>query len=343
VKNKKVTIHDIAARLNMSASTISRALSGYSRISEKTQELVKQTAVEMNYKPNQLASNLRKGRGNMIGVIIPRINRHFFSHVIAGMEIVTNPAGYNLIICQTNEEYENEKRSLQTLINNRVDGVIMSISSETIDDKHIQSAIDEGISVALFDRVFPNLNVDLVVNDNFMGGYLVTKHLIDQGYKRIIHFSGPLRINVYADRLNGYKKAMEEAHLPVLDTMIFNDVITREKGEAIALELYENKNLPDAIFSVSDYSALGAMLVLKKKGVEIPKEIGIAGFSNEPFTEFIEPGITTLEQHSVEIGKSVARMLIDRIENKKDKQVTDSKIFQPELIIRASTLRKGKK
>lgn len=343
VENRKATIHTIAAKLNMSASTVSRALSDNARISKKTRDLVKQTAEEMNYRPNHMASNLRKGKGNLIGVIIPRINRHFFSHAIAGMESITNPAGYNLMICQTNEDAESEISSLQTLIHNRVDGIIMSISTGTKNDHHVNAAQKEGIPVVLFDRVFKNRNIDHVINDNFAGGYEATKHLIDQGYKKIIHFAGPLHINVYEDRFNGYKKAMNEAGLEVNNKMIFEDVLTRVKGEETTSKLIEANNLPDAIFSASDFSALGALLTLKNAGVNVPEKVGICGFANEPFTELTEPAITTLEQYSEEIGKSSARMLIERLENGREKGLSSSMSFKPKLIIRNSSLKKTNK
>jgi LacI family transcriptional regulator len=339
VENRKVTIHDIAARLNMSASTVSRALNDYSRISEKTRELVKRTALEMNYKPNHLASNLRKGKGKLIGVIIPRINRHFFSHAIAGMETITNPAGYNLMICQTNEDYENERRSIQTLLNNRVDGIIMSISTSTLNEEHIVAAMHEKVPIVFFDRVLKNVEADHVMNDNFSGGYEVTRHLIEQGYRKIVHFTGPLHINVYADRYQGYLKAMNEAGLEVNSSMVFENVLMRVEGERVAEQLYRSGQLPEAIFSASDFSALGALLVFKKYGLAIPEQIGIAGFANEPFTELVEPAITTLEQHSEEIGRSVAKMLIARLENDQVQEFTSSVSYKPKLIIRESTLR----
>lgn len=327
----------------MSASTVSRALNDYSRISKKTKDLVKRKAIEMNYKPNQLASNLRKGKGNLIGIIIPRINRHFFSHAIAGMETITNPAGYNLMICQTNESENEELNSLQTLINNRAEGIIMSISKGTKDNLHIQAAIDGGVPVVLFDRLLKNQNVDHVTNDNFNGAYVATKHLIEMGYKKIFHFTGPLHINLYDDRCKGYKLAMEEAGLEVSDDMIFEDVITRVRGGEVTNELIENSRLPDAIFSASDFSALGALLVLKEKGLKIPEEIGICGFANEPFTELTDPSMSTLEQFSEEIGKSSARMLIDKIEHGVTTGSSSSMSFKPRLIIRDSSNRNSKK
>ncbi|HOO84971.1 MAG TPA: LacI family DNA-binding transcriptional regulator [Prolixibacteraceae bacterium] len=339
MENKKTTIHDIAAHLNMSASTVSRALGNYSRISKKTRELVQQTARELNYRPNQLASNLRKGKGKLIGVIIPRINRHFFSHAIAGMETITNPAGYNLMICQTNENAESEQQSLQTLIGNRVDGVIVSMAAGTKNLSHFEQAANEGVPLVFFDRYNEQVDADRVVNDNFSGAYEVIRHLIDQGYKRIVHFAGPQHINVYAHRFQGYKKAIEEAGLAFETDFLVPDCLTRISGESIAQKMIDDKNLPDAIFSASDYSALGALLVFKRNGIKIPQELGIAGFANEPFTEFVDPPMTTLEQFSEEIGQSAARMLIDRLENEHPKKYTSTVSFKPKLIVRESTLR----
>lgn len=323
----------------MSASTVSRALSGNSRISQKTRELVQATAMELQYRPNQLASNLRKGKGNLIGVIIPRINRHFFSHAIAGMETITNPAGYNLMICQTNESGKSELESLQTLISNKADGIIMSIAIGTENGQHIENAIKQGVPVVLFDRVFPGLPVDQVVNDNYAGAYEATRHLLDQGYRNIVHFAGPLHLNVYNDRYKGYAQALQETGIQVDNSMVFENVLTRKGGEEVVETMLATKTLPDAIFSASDFSALGALLVLKKHGVHVPESIGICGFANEPFTELTEPGLTSLEQFSEEIGKSAARMLIERISGSRSTDLNSVVSFKPRLMVRDSTLK----
>jgi LacI family transcriptional regulator len=338
VKNKKVTIHDIAAHLNMSASTVSRALANNSRISQKTRDLVKSVALEMNYKPNQLASNLRRGKGKMVGVIVPRISRHFFSHVISGIETITNPAGYNLIICQSNESYETEVKSLQTMLNNRVDGVVMSISGETRNIAHIKAAIEEKMPIVFFDRTPGGIDVDSVQNDNFTAGYEMTKHLISQGYRKIAHFAGPLDINIYRDRYNGYRKALDEEKIPYNENLLFEDVITRPKGEKAAMDILESGDLPDAVFSVSDYAALGALMVFKKNGIKIPDQMGITGFANEPFTELVEPPMTTVEQFGEEIGRNAARLLIDRLEGGQHPEASRLVSFKPRIIFRGSSL-----
>ena len=339
MQNRNITIHDLAAKLNISASTVSRALNDYYRISKETRELVKKTAAEMNYKPNKLATSLRKGKANTIGVIIPRIDRHFFSHAIAGIESVTNPTDYNILICQSNDDYETEKLSMAAFARNQVDGIIISLATGTQNVDHIKSVLKRGVPVVMFDRVSPELDTDNVINDNFAGAYEATKHLLAQGCRNVIHFAGPQHLNVYRERMNGYKKAMEEYGMNISNDMILINTLTREQGFEAAKQLWQNKHLPDGIFSASDFSALGALLFLKEKGIAVPNETAIAGFANEPFTELTEPAITSLEQYGAEIGKSAARLLIDRIESNQQNSVSQTITFRPRLIIRDSSLK----
>lgn len=339
MQSKKITIHDIASQLNMSASTVSRALSGNKRISKETRDRVQNTANDLNYKPNHLASSFRTGRSKTIGIIIPRINRHFFSHAIAGMERVTNPAGYNLMICQTNENFDEEKKSIQTLINNRVDGIIMSVSVGTKNAAHVKAALAAGIQVVQFDRVSEGVNIDKVLNNNLEGGYQATMHLIGQGYRNIVHAAGPLHNNVYADRCAGYRKAMQEAGLHVTENRVIEVELTRDGGRNLIEKLADQNQLPEAIFSASDYSALGMFIELKNRGFSIPKDIALVGFANEPFTEFIEPGLTTLEQHGVEMGRSAAKLLIERLDGEHQIAVPRVVTINPELIVRGSSLK----
>lgn len=336
--NRKITIHDIAAKLGISASTVSRALNDHNRISKSTRDLIKKTALELNYKPNNLASGFRKGKSNSIGIIIPRINRHFFSNTISGMESVTNPAGYNLMICQTNESVEEEKKSIQNLISSRVDGIIMSVSVETKDTSHIEAALAEGIPVVQFDRISPELDIDKVINNNKIASYQVTMHLINQGFKSIVHCAGPQHNTVYLDRLNGYKQAMKEAKLkPQVVNMGEN--LTRVDGANIAKKWIQERTIPEAISTSSDYLSLGIYIELKNAGYKIPEDVAITGFSNEPFTEYLEPGITTLEQHGLEMGKSAAKLLIERLTTNRKIPVSRIITIQPELLVRGSTVK----
>jgi len=337
MESKKTTIHDIASKLGITASTVSRALNYDSRISLSTRDKVIELAKKMNYQPNKLAANLRTGHGKNIGVIVPRINRNFFTGAIAGMESITNPAGYTLMICQTNENYGSEQKSLQSLINNRVDGIIMSVSAETKNSDHIQRVIDMGIKLVQFDRVSNELKVSKVVNDNFKGAYELTKHLLEQGYKRIFHFSGPLHLNVYQERYKGYQQAMEEADLNVNKEMLIKNVLTKVQGANAISSLLESKNLPEAIFSASDFSGIGAAISLQNKGIKIPDDCAIAGFANEPFTEMTQPGMTTVEQFSEKMGKHTAKLLIMDIEEQEGSVDPTIIKIDTKLIIRESS------
>ena len=338
MSEKRVTIHDIARKLNITASTVSRALNNHSRISKKTKDEVKKVAEKMNYHPNVIAHNLRKGKANTIGLVVPRINRQFFADAIHGIEQVTNPAGYNLIICQSGELYQKEHENINTLLNNRVDGIIISVSFETEYSDHLQGAYNRGIPLLQFDRICSDMEVNNVVNDNFGGAYEAVSHIIEQGYRRIIHFAGPLHISIYKERFLGYKKALEDYGIRFDERLVYHETITKEKGTSAAKDILMHSGIPkpDAIFSAGDYSALGAMLVLKENGVEIPRQMGIAGVANEPFTSLIDPGLTSVEQYSVTIGEKAAHLLLEEIADDSRKKPR-TQVIKPSLIKRKST------
>ncbi|MFD1631438.1 LacI family DNA-binding transcriptional regulator [Pseudopedobacter beijingensis] len=329
---KQVTIKDIARELNTNYSTVSRALNNNPRISEETRTAIISKAREMGYKPNKLAQQLKTGHSNTIGLIVPRINRVFFSNVIHGIEIIAKQQGYNVLICQSYESFEEEKRNIQTLLSNNVAGIIMSVTRETKDISEFDKIIENDVPFVLFDRTLENTQFNEVVNDNFYGAYQATKHLIQQGYKQIIHFAGPLHLKNYNERLLGYKEALKDSGMAFNPDLVMADVLTREKGQETIKELINNNIAFDAVFSASDFSALGAMLYLN----EIKKDIALIGFANEPFTELI--GLTTVEQYSKSIGENSAKLLFNQF-NKKEKSLDVVKI-KPELIIRQSTNKK---
>jgi LacI family transcriptional regulator len=338
MKKDQSTIHDIARYLNISASTVSRALNDNPRISKSTKNLVIKTAKEFNYRPNNLASNLRKGKGNTIGVILPLINRHFFANIIYGIEKVATPAGFQIIICQSDEKLGKEIESIQTLIHNRVSGILISISSETKDSSHFQPADRSKIPVVMFDRILKDYNSGKIRNDDYTGAYNTTCHLVGQGYQKIAHFSGPLNIPTYHDRFEGYKKALEDNHLGFESRLVYENVINRSNGSEVMRDILASGNKVDAIFAASDMSALGALLVLKECKIKVPAEIGIAGYVNEPFSAFIEPSLTSTEQFGEEMGQQAARLIIDEIISGVR---GENKVIQipPKLIIRSSSSR----
>lgn len=303
-----VTITDIARSLGVTPSTVSRALSGSPRVKEETRKAVLEAAREMGYERNVLASNLRRGRSDIVGIIVPRIYREFFSKVIGGAESILNEAGYSVLICQTHEKKDAEIRALRTLRKNQVAGVLMSHSFETDDPAPIAEALGSDIPLVQFDRVFRSLPGAKVVNDNFESAYAATRHLIANGYRRIGHFAGYRTCELFVDRFRGYRKALEDCGLPFDETIVFKDTIVRETGHEAAFRALDLGC--DAIYSAGAFSALGAIEAFKERGLRIPEDIGVIGTSNETFTELLSPSLTTLDQHAFEMGQTAAKAFL---------------------------------
>jgi len=340
MKRKSATIVDIAKALNKTASTVSRALQDHPSISPETKRLVLQTAKKLNYHPNKFAANLRKGRGNTIGLVVPRINRHFFSNVIHGVEGIANQNGFNVLICQSQESSEKEKEVISTLINNQVDGIIISISKETTNGDHIRAAIERGIPVVQFDRTLRDLPTHQALNDNFSAAFEAVKHFKDQGYTKIAHFGGPQFINIYRDRYEGFLSGLKESGLPLNESWVFFDALTQQAAFDSARKIFSGKERPDAVFAVSDYAALGTLLALQEMNIPAPDEVGIIGFANEPFTGLTSPGISAFDQHSEEMGRIAAGLLFEQINAGEEKKFIPKSIsIKPELIIRKSSAR----
>lgn len=339
-KKSETTIHDIAKKLNISASTVSRALKDNPLISEKTRKNIKQTANEMGYRPNVMAANFRTKRTNTIGVIVPLINRHFFSSVISGIEDVAYEQGFAVSISQSNDNFEKENKIAHSLFANRVDGLILSIGMETKTTDHLKLFSERNIPLVFFDRIVENINAHKIVVDDFGGGLKVTQHLIDQGAKRIAHIGGPLNLKIYQNRQDGYCKALENAGLPIDQNLIVNNSLTRKDGTNAVKKLLNAKNKPDAIFCANDTTALSSVIYLQENGYKIPDDIAIVGFSNEPFSELVTPAISTIQQPGFEMGKKAAELIINQI-LKKDKKIIFETITMPtELIVRKSSSKK---
>ena len=335
---KQTTIHDIARYLDITASTVSRALNNHPRISDSTKKRVREAAKMLEYNHNIVAANLRKGTANTIGVIIPLINRHFFANIISGIENIANPAGYNIIICSSNENLDKEIKNVHTLVNNRVSGILISISAETKNANHLEPIFNSDIPVVQFDRTIDTLATSKIINDDFQGAYQNVTHLIEQGYSSIAHFAGPQYIISYRKRFEGYKLALEENNLPFRKELVFEGIIDREKGNSIMEYILQNYPEVDALFAASDMSALGALICMKKHNIQVPVQMGISGYVNEPFGEYIDPSLTTTEQFGTDIGKEAANELIS-ILTTHAKHNIKQRIITPKLIIRDSTLR----
>ncbi len=342
MKSGQVTIHDIARMLNISASTVSRALSGNPRISKTTREKVKKLAERLNYQPNIVASHLRTGKSRIIGIVVPHLNRNFFSNVIGGIEQTASEAGYRVIITQTYELYEKEVENINALMNARVDGILVSVSGGTKTYGHFDLVKKRGIPLLFFDRTIDEIETSRVMIDDFRGAYNAVKHLIDEGFKNIAHFAGPQHINIYKNRWMGYRQALKESGLFCEKKFTFPDHLTEEKGWKACEKLMKLKKRPDAIFSASDISALGAIRYLKEHRFKIPEDMAIVGFANEPFTSIMEPGLTSVEQKGLQMGARVASLFFEEIHQQGERKSYQKIIIEPELIVRKSSLKKSR-
>ncbi len=310
---KQVTIHDIARKLGLSASTVSRALNHNRRISKKTTELVWKTAEAMNYRHNAIASSLRTGKAHSIGLIVPKINRFFFADTIAGIESVTNPAGYNLIICQSAEQVQREVESLKALVKSRVDGIIISVSAETVQGDYLQGVIDKGIPLVQFDRVLEQIDCGKVLNTNREGAYEAACHLIEKGYRKVGCFTGPRHLNIYRERFEGYREALADHQIPFREQIVFEGDLTYSFGYETCMRL-KDRDIPQAFFSAGDFSALGALQAMKERKISVPEQVGLTGFANEQVTHYCHPGISSVDQFGFSLGEKAARLLLKHIE-----------------------------
>jgi LacI family transcriptional regulator len=337
-KNSEPTIHDIARELKISASTVSRALNDNPRISLKTKEKIKAVADQFGYRPNTLASNLRNKKSNTIGIVVPLINRHFFSSVISGAEDVAYKAGYTVVISQSNDLSAKEINIVQSMFSNRVDGLIISIAMQTNTFEHLKLFRKKHIPLVFFDRAVPEIETDKIVVDDFDGGFRVTQHLIDQGYKRIGHLAGPQNLKTYIDRKNGYSSALQKNGIPYDESLIIVNTLTSDEGVPAIQRLMGLLNPPDALFCGNDTTALSVMIYLRDKGIRIPEDVGIVGFSNEPFSKVVSPSISTIAQPGFEMGQKAAELIIRKIENKE--RTYQTIVLPTELIVRESSSRR---
>jgi len=335
--NKKVTIKDIANVLGITPSAVSKALNNHPRISEKTKVAVHQIAKNLNYQPNHLASALRKGKSNLVGVIVPLTNSNFFSSVIQNLEEVLNKKGYNIIITQSNESYKKECSNIDTLLYTQVDGIIASMANETIELTHYQKIKSKGVPLILFDRGENDLGVDYIGIDDYKSSHLVIEHLVTQKCKRIAHIAGYSHTRIYKNRIRGYKDALAKNNLPIEKELILETSLTLEEGRKNMKLLLELPKRPDAVYVAGDYAALGALQVLQENNIKVPQEIALVGFSDEPFTSLITPSISTVNQNSEQIGKLAAETFLKRIEDPNWTPVLNKIILEPELIVRESS------
>jgi LacI family transcriptional regulator len=338
-KKSEVTIHDIARVLNISASTVSRGLKDNPLISEETKSRIRKAAGDLGYRPNVLASSLRTKRTNTIGVIVPWINRHFFSSVVSGIEEVAYKAGIAVTIAQSNDNYQKEVQIARALYDSRTDGVIVSFAMETHKFRHLLAFSESRIPLVLFDRMTDEINASKIVVDDFAGGCMATNHLIDMGCRRIAHVSGPLHLKIYDNRMQGYLAALQRAGLTPPSGGILHNRLTRQDGEEAIRQLLTLRPLPDAVFCANDTTALSVITYLRSTAFNVPHDIAVVGFSNEPFSELITPSISTIKQPGYEMGIKAAELLIAEIKGEISPGEYKTYVMPTELIIRESSLR----
>lgn len=338
MKQKKTTIKDIAKTLNISAAAVSKALHNDSRISKATKDAVKRVAEELNYQPNHLASALRKGKSNLVGVMVPRTNSNFFSSVLESMESVLHKAGYNVIIAQSNESFQKECDNIDALLYTQVDGIIASMANETVDLSYYEKIKQKGIPLILFDRGENDLNVDYVGINDYQSSHIIVEHLVQQGCKRIAHIGGYRRTRIFNNRIRGYIDALKKHGLPLEDRLLVECNLTLDDGRREMASLLDLQQIPDAVYAASDAAALGALQVMKERQVKVPEDIKLVGFGNEPFTKLVSPSISSIEQQSHDIGRISAEVFLKRIEEEDLKQTLTKHILEAQLLVRESSL-----
>ena len=336
MKSRQVTIKDIARQLNISPATVSRALKDHPDISKRTKKAVVELAASLNYQPNSIALSLRSKRTYTIGVIVPEIIHFFFSSAISGIEDIAYQAGYNVIICQSNESYEREVANVNTLINNRVDGILISVSKNTEDSSHLKRITDLGIPLIFFDRVCDDIEAHKVIVEDERGAYLAVKHLIDKGYKKIAHLAGPETLIISKNRKQGYLRALKEHNIEI-DESLLMVADNKEAGINAMKKLLARQDKPDAIFSVNDNAAIGALQVIKNAGYKVPEEIALIGFSDDQkITSLVEPHLSSIAQPAFQIGQMAGKLFLKQIENPEPEKF-EKVVLDTQLIVRASS------
>ncbi|MEE4178565.1 MAG: LacI family DNA-binding transcriptional regulator [Bacteroides sp.] len=335
MKPNITSINDIARALGVSASTVSRALKDHPDISEETRRRVQEFARSVNYRPNALALGLKQQRSYTLGIIIPEIVHHFFSSIISGIEDVAYGKGYRLMICQSNEEFERERINLQALLDHRVDGLLVSMSKNTFQYDHFEDTVAQGIPMVFFDRVCKQIETDRVVTDDFQGAHLITTHLIRNGHRRILHLAAPQHLAIGRKRLQGYTEALSDHNIPV-DPLLILQCDTPAQVHAVKEQILRLAPKIDGVFAVNDFSAIAVMQLLQENGYQIPEQISVAGFGDDPIALIARPKLTTVEQKGYAMGREAVQMLINRLEHPDLAGEFQTKIFAATLKLRDS-------
>jgi len=342
MKFEAITIKDIAKALNLSVSTVSKALRGSHEISEETKKNVLAYAREHNYKPNPIAQSLKRGHSKSIGVIVCNIDNNFFSQVINGIESIARQRDYNVIITQSQESYEREVANSEHLSSRSVDGLIISLSAETKNVDHLIKLHEKGLPMVLFDRITDEIVTHKVIANNFKGAYEATRHLLQQGFRHIAHITSSGSLSITLERLEGYKKALEDAGLkpdPRYIKFCPHGGMLHEETRQALTELLQLKVRPDAIFTASDRLSTTTLSLLRKMQIAVPRQIGLVGFTNSTSADIFHPSLTSVVQPALEMGTLATELLIQLIESRRPVTHFQKKVLETELKIRDSSLR----
>ncbi|MBN8783220.1 MAG: hypothetical protein ABS85_00610 [Sphingobacteriales bacterium SCN 48-20] len=335
--NKPATIKDIARQLNISISTVSRAMRNAPDVNIETRKAVMALSEELNYQPNKLALSLKQKQTHNIGVLVPNLD-YVLATMVKGIDEVALEAGYTVMVCQSNESFGREIVNMRRLLDSLVDGFIISVSSETKVFDHFRKIQEKQMPMVVFDRMTPFLQAPGVRIDNEDGGFQATEHLIEQGYKRIAILAGPKNLGISNERLDGYLRALKKYKMkPDQDLIIYCD-FNQHYAYLATQELLQMKKRPDAIFTISDRMAIGAMLAIKEKGLRMPQDIGLVGFNNEPVVSLVTPGISSVDQPAFELGKIAAKLFIETMHNESDMSHVEE-VLKVKLIVRESSQR----
>jgi LacI family transcriptional regulator len=338
MKFESATIKDIAKALNLSTSTVSRALRGSYEISAETKKQVLEYAEKINYRPNPIALSLKERRSRAIGVVVSEIANNFFSQAINGIESIAYNKGYHVIITQSHESQDRERVNVEHLAARGVDGLLISLSSESVDISYLKEMHEKGLPIVFFDRVTEEIETHTVTANNYLGAFHATEHLIYEGYKRIAHVTGSTYLSITKERLDGYKDALEKHGIPFNESLVkyctHGGMIITEVEDALAA-LFKSKTKPDAIFAAGDRLTLTCYGLVKER--KLKKEAGFIGFSNTVVGDLFSPALTVIRQPASEIGQSAIEFLIQIIESKRPVTDFQHRVLETELIIRDSS------
>lgn len=344
MKFEAITIKDIAKALGLSTSTVSRALRGSYEISAETKKLVLEYAEKLNYRPNPIALSLKEKRSRSIGIVVCEIANNFFSQVINGIESVAYKKGYYVIISQSHESYERELANAQYLASRSVDGLLVSLSTETTDLSHLYKLHDKGLPIVFFDRVTEEMQTHKVIANNFNGAYQATQHLLESGFKRIAHVTIAAHLSITKERLAGYRAALSDNNIPYDETLVkyckYGGLIYGETEQAVD-DLLALQPRADAIVAASDKLSTGILTALSKREIKVPEQMGIVGFTNSLMADLFHPPLSTVRQPAYEMGQAAMEMLISLIEAKHPVTRFETKVLNTELTVRASSVKQG--